>query len=89
MCTSSLLLRFLFCKRERGKVRGIFYPLVHSSDGCNSQVWARLESGAENSILVFLVGAGPQALGVSFSVFLVARSRSASVAARIRTQQDI
>lgn len=36
----------------KGEGEEIFHLLVHSPNGCNSQVWARVKSGVGNSILV-------------------------------------
>nr|XP_051689483.1 uncharacterized protein LOC127487573 [Oryctolagus cuniculus] len=48
---------------ERGRVGEIFYPLVHSPNGCNSQGWARLKPGIGNSTLGSHVrGRGPRTL---------------------------
>lgn len=40
--------------RGKDRERGIFHPLVHSSNCCNSQGWFRLKAGARNLIYIDL-----------------------------------
>lgn len=75
MCVSRLLSgSFSFCTSWTGlfeieSYREIFHLLIHSPDGCSSQVWARLKPGANNFIWVFHEGAGFQIFGSSSTVF--------------------
>lgn len=47
-------------KRERKKQKEretkVFHPLVHSSDGCNSQGWTRLKPGASSGYPTWMQG---------------------------------
>lgn len=47
ICLFVLMIFIFIWQTELERVWGIFHPLVHSANGCNSQIWVRLKPGVK------------------------------------------